>query len=113
MVLLEAGVDPGDSLRRQNWRKLNLVLESQVPLAKSQSTWSRTSGQTWVPAVEEVATQVGVVIKVDVATLAEVATQVGVVIHQVERVEALAGTRRADIGALRLVSVELERCCCC
>ena len=45
--------------------------------------------------------------------LAEVATQVGVVINQVERVEALAGTRRADIGALRLVSVELERCCCC
>jgi len=73
-VLLEAGVDPGDSLWRQNWRKLNLVLESQVPLAKSQSTWSRTSGQTWVPAVEEVATQVGVEIKVDVAQLSEVAT---------------------------------------
>ena len=52
-------------------------------------------------------------IKVDVATLAEVATQVGVVIHQVDRVEALAGTRRADIGALGLVFVELERCCYC
>ena len=75
-VLQEAGVDPGDSLWRQNWKKLNLMLESQVPLAKSQSTWSKASGQTWVPAVEEVATQVGVVIKVDVATLAEVATQV-------------------------------------
>ena len=45
--------------------------------------------------------------------LAEAATQVGVVIHQVERVEALAGTRRADIGALGPVSVVLERCCCC
>ena len=66
-----------------------------------------------MPAVEEVATQVGVAIKVDVATLAEVATQVGVVIQQVERVEAFAGTRWADIGALGLVSVELERCCCC
>ena len=110
MVLLEAGVDPGDSLWRQNWRKLNLVLESQVPLAKSQSTWSKASGQSWVPAVEEVATQVGVVIKVDVATLAEVATQV---IQQVERVEAFAGTRQADIGASGLVFVVLERCCCC
>ena len=50
---------------------------------------------------------------VDAATLAEVATQVGVVIQQVERVEAFAGTRQADIGALGLVSVELERCCCC
>ena len=66
-----------------------------------------------MPAAEEVATQVGVVIKVDVATMAEVATQVGVVIHQVEREEALAGTRQADIGALGLVSVVLERCCCC
>ena len=113
MVLLEAGVDPGDSLWRQNWRKLNLVLKSQVPLAKSQSTLPKASRQSGVPAVEEVATQVGVVIKVDVATLAEVATQVGVVIQQVEREEAFAGTRRADIGALRLVSVVLERCCCC
>ena len=66
-----------------------------------------------MPAVEEVATQVGVAIKVDVATLAEVATQVGVVIQQVERVEAFAGTRQADIGALGLVSVVLERCCSC
>ena len=66
-----------------------------------------------MPAVEEVATQVDVVLKVDVATLAEVATQVGVVIQQVEREEAFAGTRQADIGALGLVSVVLERCCCC